>query len=168
MLQLFDFRAQLQVFAEEGVTRLPVALHQRMADKQFAAQRRVDLAVVDLTRANDRQAVTVTFSVAITAPCDRSQCGSLYERLIRCCATGSTHSGSMRAAIRPHSRLVSTSSATIVHFGGFLNRPEPGKIENRALRAPVNSCLSASFMPMCDSRPVSSAVWIRDIPPAHC
>ena len=57
MLQLFDFRAQLQVFAEEGVTRLPVALHQRMADKQFAAQRRVDLAVVDLTRANDRQAV---------------------------------------------------------------------------------------------------------------
>ena len=57
MLQLFDFRPQLQVFAEEGVTRLPVALHQRMADKQFAAQRRVDLAVVDLTRGDDRQAV---------------------------------------------------------------------------------------------------------------
>ena len=57
MLQLFDFRAQLQVIAEEGVTRLPVALHQRMADKQFAAQRRVDLAVVDLTRGDDRQAV---------------------------------------------------------------------------------------------------------------
>ena len=33
MLQLFDFRAQLQVIAEEGVTRLPVALYQRVADK---------------------------------------------------------------------------------------------------------------------------------------
>ena len=33
MLQLFDFRPQLQVFAEEGVPRLPVALYQRVADK---------------------------------------------------------------------------------------------------------------------------------------
>ena len=33
MLQLFDFRAQLQVIAEEGVPRLPVALYQRVADK---------------------------------------------------------------------------------------------------------------------------------------
>ncbi len=57
MLQLFDFRPQLQVFPEEGMPRLPVALHQRVADKQFAAQRRVDLAVVDLACANDRQAV---------------------------------------------------------------------------------------------------------------
>ncbi len=57
MLQLFDFRPQLQVFPEEGMPRLPVALHQRVADKRFAAQRRVDLAVVDLACANDRQAV---------------------------------------------------------------------------------------------------------------
>ncbi len=57
MLQLFDFRPQLQVLPEEGVARLPVALHQRVADKQLAAQRRIDLAVVDLTRAHDRQAV---------------------------------------------------------------------------------------------------------------
>jgi HrpA-like RNA helicase len=34
MLQLFDFRPQLQVLPEEGVARLPVALHQRVADKQ--------------------------------------------------------------------------------------------------------------------------------------
>ena len=57
MLQLFDFRPQLQVLPEEGVARLPVALHQRVADKQLAAQRRIDLAVVDLTCANDRQAI---------------------------------------------------------------------------------------------------------------
>ena len=94
-----------------------------------------------------------------TRCCDGTRIGA-GPPLIRCCATGSTHSGSMRAAIRPHRRLVSTSSATIVHFGGFLNRPDPGKMEKRALRAPVNSCLSASFMPMCDSRPVSNAVWI--------
>ncbi len=36
VLQLFHFAAQLQVFAEEGVTGLPVALHQRVADKQLA------------------------------------------------------------------------------------------------------------------------------------
>lgn len=160
MLQLLHFRAQLQVFTEEGVARLPVALHQRVADKQLAAQGRIDLTVVDLTRGDHRQAVNGDFSVAITAPCARSQCGSLYERLSRCCATGSTHSGSIRAAMRPHRRLVSTSSATMVHFGGFLNRPEPGKMEKRALRAPVYSCFSASFIPMWDSRPVSSAIWI--------
>ena len=33
MLQLFNLVAQLQVVTEEGVTSLPVALHQRMADK---------------------------------------------------------------------------------------------------------------------------------------
>ena len=57
MLEIFDFAAQLLVIAEEGVARLPVALHQRMADKQLAAQRRVDAAIVDLTRGDDRQAV---------------------------------------------------------------------------------------------------------------
>ena len=36
VLQLFHFAAQLQVFPEEGVTGLPVALHQRVADKQLA------------------------------------------------------------------------------------------------------------------------------------
>ena len=57
MLQLFNLVAQLQVVTEEGVAGLPVALHQRMADKQFAAQRRVNLAVVDLTGRDDRQTV---------------------------------------------------------------------------------------------------------------
>ncbi|CSP94925.1 Uncharacterised protein [Shigella sonnei] len=60
--------------------------------------------------------------------------------------------------MRPHRRLVSTSSATITHFGGFLNKPEPGKMEKRALRAPVYSCLSASFMPIWESKPVSKAM----------
>ena len=57
VLKLLHFRAQLQVFAEEGVARLPVALHQRVSDKQLAAERRVNLAVVDLPRGNHRQAV---------------------------------------------------------------------------------------------------------------
>ena len=54
MLQLFDFIAQFQVVAEEGVTSLPVALHQRVADKQLAAQRRINLAVIHLTGRNNR------------------------------------------------------------------------------------------------------------------
>ncbi len=57
MFQLFNFATQLQVIAEEGVTGLPVAFHQRVTYKQLAAQRRVNLAVVDLTCGNDRQAV---------------------------------------------------------------------------------------------------------------
>lgn len=35
MLKLFDFGAQLQVFAEKRVTRLPVAFDQRVAIKLF-------------------------------------------------------------------------------------------------------------------------------------
>lgn len=54
MLQLFDFIAQFQVVAEEGVTSLPVALHQRVADKQLTAQRRINLAVIHLTGRNNR------------------------------------------------------------------------------------------------------------------
>ncbi len=57
MLQLFNFGAQLQVLAEEGVPGLPIPLHQRMADKQLAAERRIDLAVVNLARGDHRQAV---------------------------------------------------------------------------------------------------------------
>ncbi|SAF75142.1 Uncharacterised protein [Enterobacter kobei] len=57
MLKLFHLGAQLQVFAEERMARLPVALHQRVADKQLAAERRVNLAVVDLTRGHHRQAI---------------------------------------------------------------------------------------------------------------
>ncbi|SPX65062.1 Uncharacterised protein [Leclercia adecarboxylata] len=57
VLQLFHFAAQLQVLPEEGVTGLPVTLHQRVTDKQFTAESRIDLAVVDLTRGHHRQAV---------------------------------------------------------------------------------------------------------------
>ncbi|MNV06132.1 hypothetical protein D3C71_964940 [compost metagenome] len=61
VFQLFDFGAQLQVFTEEGVTCLPVALHQCVADKQLTGERRVDQAVIHLTRRNDRQAVNSHF-----------------------------------------------------------------------------------------------------------
>ena len=43
------------------MTRLPVAFHQRVADKQLAAQRRVNLAVVNLTRGHNGQAVDGDF-----------------------------------------------------------------------------------------------------------
>ena len=61
VLKFLHFRAQLQVFAEEGVARLPVTLHQRVTDKQLAAERRIDLAVVDLARGDHRQAVNGHF-----------------------------------------------------------------------------------------------------------
>ena len=41
--------------------------------------------------------------------------------------------------------------------GGFFARPEPGKIMNRAWRAPTNSRPSGSRRPTCDSSPDSSA-----------
>lgn len=77
-------------------------------------------------------------------------------RLIRCCASGSTHSGSTLALTRAHSREVSTSSADIRNFGCFLNSAEPGKTANFADRAPRYSFLSVSFRPMCESSPASS------------
>ncbi len=76
----------------------------------------------------------------------------------------------MRAATLAHSRDVSTSSAAITHCGGFLASTESGKIANRAPRAPANSAgprrfapvfCSASFMPMCESRPASSDMCTR-------
>ena len=57
-------------------------------------------------------------------------------RLTRWPASGSTQAGSIRAAVRPKSRAVSTSSATITQFGCLRARVEPGKIEKRAPRAP--------------------------------
>ncbi len=61
VLKLFHLGAQLQVFTEERMARLPVAFHQRMADKQLATQRRIDLAVVNLTRGHHRQAIDGDF-----------------------------------------------------------------------------------------------------------
>ncbi len=77
MLQLLYLGAQLLVFAEEGVARLPVALHQRMADKQLAAQQRIDGAVIDLARRDDRQTEQRDFFAGHHRPCDFDQCGSL-------------------------------------------------------------------------------------------
>lgn len=141
------------------MARLPVALHQRMADKQLAAQQRIDGAVIDLARRDDRQTEQrdlfaghhrplrlrpVRFAVAVFHQV-------LSQRLdpFRFDARGDA----------PPQAAGFHQFGHHGHFGGFLNRPEPGKIEKRALRAPVYSCLSASFWPMCDNRPVSSAVW---------
>src|SRR5690606_13382849 len=85
-----------------------------------------------------------TFSVAIAAPRLVDQCGSEYVRRARSPARSSAHSGWMRATSRAHSRAVSTSSPAMIHAGGFLLSGEPGKIANRAPRAPVYS-LRACF-----------------------
>ena len=61
VFQLFHFRTQLLVIAEKGVTGLPVAFHQRVTDKQFATQRRIDLAVIHFTRRDDGQPVNGDF-----------------------------------------------------------------------------------------------------------
>ena len=78
----------------------------------------------------------VTFSYAAAAPELFDQCGSLIRRLARSPASGSAHSGSIAATVRANRRLVSTSSAAMTAVGGFLRSPEPGKIANRAPRAP--------------------------------
>src|SRR5690349_6840729 len=88
----------------------------------------------------------------------------------------------MRATVRAHSRDVSTSSAATIQSGGAafaggptppdppaldLVRAEPGKMANRALRAPRYSArgrrpgvpegawAGSAFIPICESRPAS-------------
>ena len=67
----------------------------------------------------------------------------------------------MRAAVRPQSREVSTSSAAITQSGCFLASDDPGKMANRDWRAPRYSRVSRFFCPMWDSNPASSERWIR-------
>jgi hypothetical protein len=57
----------------------------------------------------------------------RDQCGSEYVRLTRCPASGSIHSGWIRATVRANSREVSTSSAAITQRGRFFASGEPGR-----------------------------------------
>ena len=96
--------------------------------------------------------------------------------MTRCAATGSTHSGSIAATVRAHSREVSTSSAATTQSGGLRARPEPGKTANLVPRAPRYSGsgrlprsappgppgrapgdglagASTIFMPTCDKQP---------------
>ncbi len=61
MLQLFGFPRAAQVIAEEGVPRPSQSPSTSAWRINSSAQRRVDSAVVDLTRGDDRQAATVTF-----------------------------------------------------------------------------------------------------------
>src|SRR5579859_6678654 len=90
----------------------------------------------------------------------------------------------MAAMVLPQSREVSTSSAATTQSGGFLARAEPGKTANlvpqaprysgRGRRpragagapggaAPARAVGSTTFIPTCESRPASSAVWIRTL-----
>ncbi len=127
-----------------------------MADKQLATQRRVNLAVIHLARGDNRQTVDGNlFRRHHRALRWLSQCGSLYERLIQVLGYRFTHSGSMRA-MRPTGGWSPPVLRPFHAFGGFEYKPEPGKIENRALRAPVYSCLSASFIDM-RQQPVNNA-----------
>lgn len=71
----------------------------------------------------------------------------------------------MRAAVRPHSREVSTSSATITQVGCFLASADPGKMAKRALRAPWIGA-GPSLRPMWESSPDSTAWWMWSGSPA--
>ncbi len=118
--------------------------------------RRINLVVVDLAGSDNRQAVNGHLLRRHRAP-PALPVGFAVRAFDDAAPPARPTPPNARGDVPPQ-RLVSTSSATTVHFGGFLNSPDPGKMEKRALRAPVNSCLSASFIPMCDSRLVSSAV----------
>ena len=74
--------------------------------------------------------------MATTDPRFADQRGSEYVRRRRCPASGSIHFGSMRATVRPHNRDVSTSSPAITQSGVRRASADPGKIANRAPRAP--------------------------------
>ena len=118
------------------MARVPVALDQRAADEQVAREDRVDRAVGDRAAGDDRQAVERDplggdDRRALAAP----SAARRSVRRIRCSASGSTQRGSIRAAVRPHSRDVSTSSATITQLGWPLT-PLPGQSAKRAPRAP--------------------------------
>jgi hypothetical protein len=79
--------------------------------------------------------------------------------LTRCCARDSIHSGWIFAAVRAYSFVVCTISAAMIHFGPFLNSPDPGKMLNFVERAPLYSKFSAR-VPMFESRPARSARWM--------
>ena len=57
-------------------------------------------------------------------------------RFTRWAASRSAQIGSIRALLRAHSRVVSTSSADITQVGWRRNSVEPGEMPNRAPRAP--------------------------------
>src|SRR5689334_18620245 len=64
----------------------------------------------------------------------------------------------MRAQVRAYRREVSTISAAVTHLGLRLNKPEPGKMWNLVLRAPVYS-FGSVLTPILPSRPLRTARW---------
>ncbi len=102
---------------------------------------------------------SVTCSVATARPAFGSHRMFSYDRFTRWAPTCSAHFGSIFATRRAYSWFVSTSSAAITHGGGRRVSTEPGAITNRDCRAPTNSRVSRSRMPMCDSSPASTAWW---------
>ena len=103
------------------------------------------------------------------------QCGSEYCLFTRSPASFSAHSGWIAATWRAHRREVSTSSPAMTNAGDLPFSPEPGKIANRAPRAPRYSrgpgrlplprapgagFSFSSSTPMWESRPESSAWWM--------
>ena len=86
----------------------------------------------------------------------RSTCGARGARR----AARSTRAGSGRRR-DPTGARSRRARPTITHDGCFRASAEPGKIAKRALRAPWYSRVRGSFMPTCDSRPDSSATWMR-------
>ena len=78
----------------------------------------------------------MSLSLATTAPCFFSQCGSEKLRFTKSPASSSAHSVLISAFIRAKSLEVSTSSALISASGGFFASADPGKITNFLAPAP--------------------------------
>ena len=128
LLDLLQLLAQPCVVAEEVVAGLPVALDERVPDEQLAGQlaarpsrsRRDGAAPAAARRASPARRPS-------PRRVGRPSAARCSVRCTRCPATRSTTSGSMRAAIRPYSLLVSTRSATTIQRGGRLVSTEPGR-----------------------------------------
>ena len=137
--------------AKKRVVGVPVALDQRVADEQLAGELRVDPAVG--RRCGRRRSARRRASPARSRrprPACVDQCGSRYVRLTRCSASGSTHSGSIRATVRAHSREVSTSSAAITQSRRLLARAASrGRSRTAPPRAPRYSRVSALAQARC-------------------
>ena len=139
---------------QELVARVPVALDERVAQEHRARRpgRWHRRPRPGPRRSGGRRASAR--SVATTDARRRSQRGCAQVRLSRWPASGSTHPGWMRAAVRPNSREVSTSSATTTQLGGRRGqRRSRGRARSGRRARPGSRGAAASRRPTCESRP---------------
>ena len=126
-----------RLVVEEAVAAVPLAVHQRVPDEQLARQRHVDPAEGDGPVGDERYAVQRDPLVGHhRGPLLATSAARSSVRFTRC---GAELLGPLRldrGVLPAHSREVSTSSPAIRNCGFFRSSPLPGKIANRAPRAP--------------------------------